>query len=262
MFAAIKQIKQVSGWCLDKGLLRENNEDYLSIVECSATGAEKDEFIGIYALADGMGGLEHGERASYTAVRAASQSLLQQAQNPHRKLDECLNWLKKAMHNAHMIQRVANARYDSYESGTTLVLALIVGNWLYVSNIGDSRAYLVSQKQMRQLSHDHSLAGMLVESGNLSKEEAAQSPFRHTLTQAIGLDVELEPTLVREQIWAGDYLLLCSDGLYSLLDEAEMLQIIQEAESPQFACEMLVDAANAAGGDDNIAVILVQIQES
>jgi PPM family protein phosphatase len=263
MFAETKQLKQVSGWCLDKGLQRENNEDYLGIAEISQTNLDSSECIGIYVLADGMGGLEDGERASYTAVRAATQSILQQAQNHEsNNTADCHTWLQKAMNTAHSIQRTANARRPHYESGTTLVVALMIGNSIHVSNVGDSRAYIISHSEIRQISKDHNFVTALVDAGAITKEEAIKSPFRHTLTQAIGIDAQIEPTLVSEEFYTGDFLLLCSDGLYSLVDEGEIAQIIQSSVSLQLACDALVDAANAAGGEDNIAVILVQLQES
>jgi serine/threonine protein phosphatase PrpC len=262
MLLEVKQLKQLNGWHLDRGLQRENNEDYLCITKISKANHSKDDFIGVYALADGMGGLAHGERASHRAVSAATQSIVKQALNKIKQPEDCREWLQTAVHSAHSIQCKANATEPYCESGTTLVIALIHGNWLHVSNVGDSRAYIISQNRIRQISQDHSLAAMLVEAGEISQEDMLKSQYRNTLTQAIGLDMDIEPSLVTEQLYAGDYLLLCSDGLYSQVDEDEIVQIIQSAVSVQLACEALVNAANAAGGEDNVAVILVQIQES
>lgn len=259
MFAETKQLKQLNAWCLDKGLQRDNNEDFLSIAEIA--DPRLADCIGIYALADGMGGLADGERASYTAVRAATQSILQQAQKQGKPSEDYGYWLQNAMHSAHSVQRMTNGQHPDYESGTTLVLALLIGNTVYVSNVGDSRAYRISQNEIRQISKDHSFVAALLEAGAITKEEASKSPFRHTLTQAIGLDADLDPTLLSEELKSGDFLLLCSDGLYSLVDENDIVQIVQSSASLQLACDALVDAANAAGGDDNIAVILVQLQE-
>ncbi|MCI0712728.1 MAG: protein phosphatase 2C domain-containing protein, partial [Chloroflexi bacterium] len=258
---ATKRLSQHNGWYSDKGLQRDTNEDCLSITEILQTSQEKDYCIGIYILADGVSGMAQGELASRIAVRVARQVILQQFETNEKPADACQVWLQIAVHMAHSMVRIANTASPHGQLGTTVVIAIVADNWVHVSNVGDSRAYLISDQTMRQISHDHTFASALVEVGLLSKEEAALSSHRHTLSQALGIEANIYPTMVSQPVCAGDYLLLCSDGLYSQVSEEKVYEIINAAPSPQIACRQLTEAANDAGGEDNISVILVQMYD-
>jgi protein phosphatase len=143
--------------------------------------------------------------------------------------------------------------------GTTLVMAVVVGHDVHIVNVGDSRAYLISPTGIRQITHDHSFVQVLVDSGAITAQEAANHPRRNILTQSVGVGEQLTGDLFDETLGSDEMLLLCSDGLWGTLDDAQIWNIVREASTPDAACQALVDAANAAGGLDNIAAVLVRL---
>jgi protein phosphatase len=143
--------------------------------------------------------------------------------------------------------------------GTTLTCALVLGPRAYIAHVGDSRAYVVTTGDgLDQITHDHSLVGRLVELGQLTRDGAASHPQKNVLYRAIGQRGALEVEIHVRTISNGERLLLCSDGLWGMVSDVEMTDIITTAPSLQAACEHLIVAANQAGGHDNITVILVE----
>ena len=141
-------------------------------------------------------------------------------------------------------------------------MALIIETTAYILNIGDSRAYVLSGDRLRQITTDHTYAQALVEAGAIQAEEAQDHPFNNSLSRYLGGSHDhFEPDVFIEHLNVGDYLLLCSDGLYNLVPEDDIISLIQSSESPQVATKRLTEAANDAGGKDNIAVIVIQIME-
>jgi protein phosphatase len=145
------------------------------------------------------------------------------------------------------------------EGGTTLTGALVVGDQLILSHVGDTRAYLISNSQLEQLTRDHSLVQRLKEMGQLTDDEAAVHPQRSVLYRAVGQGEGLEVDVISRRLPPGAILIVCSDGLWSLVPDHILLQIVRQSESIQGACEALVHAANEAGGPDNITVVMVQL---
>ena len=154
-------------------------------------------------------------------------------------------------------------QYQDYHKlpATTLVLAVVVKTKAYILNVGDSRAYVLANGSLRQITTDHTFSQELLEAGALTEEQAAKHPLSNALSRHLGGHDSFEPDIFVENLMVGDYLLLCSDGLYNLVSEAQMIAILQEAESPQMATKQLTQAANDAGGKDNIAVVVVEIVE-
>jgi protein phosphatase len=141
-------------------------------------------------------------------------------------------------------------------SGSTLTCALVLGTQAYIGHVGDSRAYVLTEEGLEQITHDHSIVDRLVESGQMTREEAALHPQKNVLYQAVGQSSALQVDTHVRKVRPGDYLLLCSDGLWDTVDETAIVDLIRGASSLQRACEDLVAAANEAGGCDNVTAIL------
>jgi protein phosphatase len=241
------------------GMVRDNNEDSILSIEISRMNRGVIEPISLVAVADGMGGHAAGEQASSLVIDTIAQIgafELVALQNPsNNEFDE---WLKRAMQSAN--QAVFEARQTAgNDMGSTLVLGLIIGSMAYFGHIGDSRIYLVNEGSIKQLSTDHSLVQHLVSIGKISAEEARVHPQRNVIYRSLGEKPEVEADYFNQQVFPNDRLLFCSDGLSGLLDDQKIQQIILHAASPQSACDELVSAANAAGGDDNISALIVEV---
>lgn len=250
------------GWMTDVGRVRNHNEDALFVVYGEQKASNAAPQFGLFMLADGMGGHQSGEIASALALRVAAGRLLAQVYLPlvdgaDRGADQpsLTDVVREAISQANRV-----VTRDFPGSGSTLTCGMILGDRLFMGHVGDSRAYLLRVGQpVRQLTKDHSLVSRLIEMGQLTEAEAAVHPQRNVLYRAIGQGVTLEIDVSTYALESGDRLLLCSDGLWGMLEEAEMWRLIQDAATPQQACMHLVEAANAAGGNDNITVVLVEI---
>jgi PPM family protein phosphatase len=256
--AAGKTATQEVGWSIDKGLVRERNEDSLAAVTLSQASSTESKSIGVYAVADGMGGHEAGEVASELAVRTAIRKVVEEVTEAEGPMPESYqHWLKSAVALANQIVR-NKANEARKNMGTTLVMAVVVGHDVHIVNVGDSRAYVVSPEGVRQITHDHSFVQLLVDSGAITPEQALDHPRRNILTQSVGSQDDVTVDLFNETLDDDEWLLLCSDGLWGMLSDQEIARIVREAKSPSEACRALVEATNAAGGHDNIAAVLVR----
>lgn len=249
------------GWSIDKGVVRDNNEDSLATVTLNQASESDAQAIGVYAVADGMGGHQSGEVASKLAVRTAIRQLVGSVSESN---DEALpenyqQWLTNAVKVANQMVR-ETALEEHKNMGTTLVMAIVVGNDVHIANVGDSRAYVISPKGIRQITRDQSLVQALVDNGTITPEQAVNHPRRNVLTQALGSEEQVNADLFNETLEADESILLCSDGLWGMLGDQEILEIVRDSETPTAACQALVDACNAKGARDNIAAVLVRIQ--
>ena len=254
-----KRITHAFGWELDKGLKRSNNEDSLGAAKIKQASEGASRSVGVYMVADGVGGSAGGEEASKLAVETSMQKMLVRISQEANEA-AITRWLSNAAQVAHRLIRQRKA--DDEEIGsTTLVMAVVIEDRVHIVNIGDSRAYIISDRQLRQVTQDHTVSRQFVEAGVISEEEAVDHPFSHILSQAVGSDTDLTPDVYSETVHPGDYLLLCSDGLYNTVDSKKILRIVLSAKTPQQASQKLIKAANKGGGDDNIAVVTVAIRE-
>jgi protein phosphatase len=147
--------------------------------------------------------------------------------------------------------------------GTTVVIAYIRGGRVFIGSVGDSRAYLVRGRAMTQLTADHTFVGEQVRAGTLTSVEARRHPARNILTRAVGSQEDVEPDLIEHDLKADDWLLLCSDGLTTMVEDEEILKTLcAHGDSPEPACRALVEQANEHGGDDNVTVVLVHVLPS
>ncbi len=245
------------------GKQRNHNEDALFTLTSSLVSNATQVPFGFYIVADGMGGHKHGELASEIAVRAMAYTVIQRLyallfslppQIPEQSLQEIMQEGVRAAHQA--------IRKQAPGGGTTLTACLILGDQIVVTHVGDSRAYLIEpSKQFRVLTRDHSLVRRLEELGQITHEQAAIHPQRNVLYRAVGQGEPFEAEIGIHPLLHSAYLMLCSDGLWGVIPEYEMIRLIVSAPSPAQACQDLVAAANAAGGPDNITVILVRLPD-
>jgi protein phosphatase len=236
---------------VDAGRARSNNEDSVAI----------DADAGLAVLADGMGGYNAGEVASQMATSFICSELgrwLREASaqagdaDVRRAMDICVDNANRAIFNA------ANSNPQYAGMGTTLVVALFRDTRLLVGHVGDSRAYRLRGGRMQQITRDHSLLQEQIDAGLITPEQAAFSANKNLVTRAVGVEDTVLLETHQHDVMPGDLYLLCSDGLSDMLDDGAIAQILQSQESLDATCRALIDAANDAGGKDNISVILVR----
>lgn len=224
----------------DKGKKRLVNEDSFLI---------KENILGV---ADGMGGHQAGEIASLTALKAIASLTWPAKKSPQTFLKEAF-----ALANEQVLSKSKTLAFEGM--GTTLTVALINNDDLWIGHIGDSRAYLITDNRLQRLTTDHSLVNKLVKIGQLSEEEAKNDPRKHVITKAIGGQQSITPDITVTKFKSGDRLLLCTDGLTNELTEAEILAIAS-VNSPDVAGKKLVELANQKGGADNITVVIANLE--
>jgi len=247
----------------DVGRVRARNEDrFLALHTVTGSGGANLLPLGLFAIADGMGGHPDGDTASEVAIRAiAAHALpalpsLSGANSENRPIQEILT---EAVLTAH--QEIRRHATDQ-DIGTTATVALLVGAAIYLAHVGDTRAYILDAKGLHAITRDHSLVSRLQELGQLTAAEAQDHPQRNVLYRALGQSEELEVETYYRRLVGVSHLLLCSDGLWGLVSEADMTRILRTAPGAQSACEALIAAANAAGGEDNITVVLLVLPTS
>ncbi len=247
------------------GVVRDHNEDVLLTVTGTFEGDERIPTFGLYVVADGMGGHNMGERASAVAARSVACDMIKQVYlnlltlNPDDResrppLQEILGEAIAAANRA-VISSVG-------EGGTTATVALVIDDQAIIGHVGDSRAYIIAPTGIEQLTRDHSLVRRLQELGQLSADEAAVHPQRNVLYRAIGQGEGLEVDVHSHRLSPGMKIMMCSDGMWGLVSDAKILEIVYSSPNLQTACNRLVDAANQAGGHDNITAVLVEYNPS
>lgn len=238
----------------DIGCQRENNEDNYSYWE-PASDAEFARRGRLAIVADGMGGYEGGQEASRLAIEAIQDVYAHAAEGDPQ------SWLVAGFQQAHQrIQDEANLEPLLQGMGTTCTAIAVLEHALYYAHLGDSRLYLVRQGTINRLTRDHSYVSRLVENGLIRADEAESHPQRHILTAALGAGMTIAPDYPVHpvELHDDDVLLLCTDGLWSLLKDAEVLRIVTGRNAAE-ACGELVETAKQRGGPDNITVQLLRI---
>jgi protein phosphatase len=229
----------------DKGCVRANNEDYCLI----------EPELGLYVLADGMGGANAGERASRMAVETVAETVLM-AQ--HRDAQVLLTAVEEAN------RRVLEASQNDSElegMGTTLVAALETGEELSIASVGDSRAYLLDDRGLRAITDDQTWVNEVGRPLGLDEESLRNHPMRHVLTMAIGASSPLTVNCYAVPVLPGSLFLICSDGLHGVVDTLTMEGILQggrNGEGLEESCRQLIEAAKRAGGPDNVTTVLLR----
>ena len=232
-------MKLVAGRATDQGRTRENNEDSLLV----------DDDHRLFAVADGMGGHAGGEVASRTAIEA-----LRAAFAAGSAIDAAISRANDAV--------LARAASDAALTGmgTTMTAVTVNGpSQLLVGHVGDSRAYMLRDGTLRRVTEDHSLVEQLVREGRLTTEQAEAHPQRAIVTRALGVEPEVEVDTYTVDVEDGDRVVVCSDGLNTMIRDSDIERIARTQQNPQHAAEALVAAANEAGGEDNITVVVLDV---
>ncbi|MBL7063828.1 MAG: Stp1/IreP family PP2C-type Ser/Thr phosphatase [Anaerolineae bacterium] len=251
----------VVGRRTDVGQERSLNEDSLLTLDTAPVFRSISAPVGLFIVADGMGGHEAGDVASQLTIRTIAQLAISEALAPAaagKPLPEAGEWLTAATQAANRTV-YEQRRAAGTDMGTTLVMALFVGDTAAIANVGDSRAYLLKQDGIVQISTDHSLVQRLVATGQITPEEAASHPQKNVIYRVIGDKPRTEPDLFEQRLAPGEALLLCSDGLSGMVPDEKIWHIWKTSTSPQDGCDRLVEAANRAGGEDNVTVVIVQV---
>lgn len=223
----------------DIGCLRDHNEDSLVVTPP------------LFAVADGMGGHAAGEVASEIAVRVLSELAPE-----HPDVEAFGRAIEEA--NRAVIQAAREGR-GRQGMGTTMTAAMLEGERLVIAQVGDSRAYLLHQGKLQQLTRDHSLMADMIEAGQLTPEEARTHPQRSVITRALGSDAHLHPDIYEINVETGDRLLICSDGLSGMIFDDQIENTLRRVQDPQRCASQLVNEAIAAGGHDNVTVIVADV---
>lgn len=231
----------------DVGLRRRINEDRFAL----------SPDLGIYLVADGMGGHTAGQVASELAAEASIQAIAA-LDGASASLAEKLRYAVASANRA--IFNTAREKPELAGMGTTLVCLLAGGGRCALAHVGDSRAYLVREGRIRQLTDDHSIVGELLRRKQISEDSAREHPHRHVLTRALGVRRAVEADLLELTPAEGDVFVLCSDGLTNHVEDHEIAKAVADEEDLQEVCEQMVDLANGRGGEDNTTILLAKCE--
>lgn len=232
----------------DIGKKRKLNQDYVYTSEMPIGNLPN-----LFLVADGMGGHKAGDYAS----RCAIETIVEYAQGCEDNSPIAI--LEKSIHYANEVIRIKSSEDEAMSGmGTTLVAATIKDDLLCVANVGDSRLYIINNREIKQITRDHSLVEEMVRMGGLKPELARSHPDKNIITRAIGACDELEIDFFNVKLDADDMILMCSDGLTNMIEDEEIRMILQGQRDIVEKAESLVNAANNNGGKDNIAVVLIE----
>lgn len=240
----------IRGAVSEIGKMRENNQDAFYLA--------KDLSFPLYIVADGMGGHKAGEVASTMAMNIIEKNFL------NNKVDllndaTIIKLIKKSIEEANTKIYLKSLENEKCKGmGTTITLAYIFKNKIFIGHVGDSRAYLIRKNKMFQVTEDHSFVNELIKTGSISREEAKTHPKRNMITRAVGTSSIIEMDLITKECEENDILILCSDGLFNMVKEDNIKEVFIEEENIQKACEILANIANINGGLDNITIVAVK----
>ena len=265
--AATRSLKPSHGQATHPGQRHTRNEDAVVTFTFDKEQQGHSVPIGFYLVADGMGGHDAGDIASRTVNQIVTDWILEAKVLP----DLQMATRKLAVENipgallAQAIQQangtlLRHGQATGSDLGSTVTATLIIGNVAIIANVGDSRTYLLCGGTLDQVTRDHSVVAGLMHAGVIGPEEARTHPQRARIYRCLGHQPDVEVDTFTRQLQADDVLILCSDGLWEMVPDAKIQRIVTGARSPQKACDALVEAANRAGGEDNIGVIVVEVE--
>lgn len=232
----------------DTGLLRKQNEDHYLVMESH----------GLFAVCDGMGGHKGGEIASRLAVDCIREYMVNEVAD--NNIDAPIAVINAAIQKANrLIWSEGQGNPEWHEMGTTITAALLKKKQLSIANVGDSSLYICRNGKLKKLTRDHTLAEQMVNDGLIKQQEKRNSAYNHILTRALGVQQEVQIDNFETNLYTGDIILLCSDGLSDMLDENEIAAVLQPDGSVHKEARQLLDAALGNGGFDNITIILLRI---
>lgn len=235
----------------DVGCVRELNEDSYCIY-----GFDEGKNKGFCILADGMGGHNAGEVASQNAVKFIAEDMQELMENGDTEVPKKLDMaISKANAN---IYKMSTENIIHRGMGTTAVVLFVSDDICYIANVGDSRAYAIRGKEIMQITTDHSMVAELLRSGSITKEEARVHPQKNIITRAVGTDIKVKTDIFEYNYSVGDTVIMCSDGLCSLVSDEDIYKVVKEEKEPEKVVRKLIDAAKEKGGIDNITVICMR----
>lgn len=236
-------------WFLtDKGLRRDSNQDSCLI----------NKELGLFVVADGMGGHSGGEVASRIAVETVEEIMLNPLSMQKSPRELILHCYEEA--SRRIFDIAANEKPELMGMGTTMVMAIIRKKHLYIGNVGDSRCYLFKKPDLWQVTEDHSLINEQLRAGVMNEDQVRQFVGRNVITRSVGYERDVYPDVIEREIIPGEAFLLCSDGLSGLVEDPKISEILNK-NTPDKVVKACVEQALANGGDDNVTVMLIQFGE-
>lgn len=237
----------------DLGCVRDENEDSWTA----------DPELGLYVVADGMGGQLGGGLASKIVVEVLPHLVRKELVETVDLDDPAASQrlLKALAYLSNHLREGGKNEAGLAGMGSTVVLLLARGSKALIGHMGDSRAYLLRKRRLKQLTTDHTLIQLLIESGDITPEEALRHPARGQLTRYVGMEGEPLPEVQQIELYPGDRLLLCSDGLTGMLNDNEIHAVLKKRVVPRTICKRLVEAAKEAGGKDNITAVVIAVSK-
>ena len=247
------------GMLTDVGQVRTVDEDSILVADLSfGVNSESSKFL-LLAVADGMGGHAKGDEASKIALNAIARAVIPDLLNntPFTKI------LEKGIQNANQdILDYTAKNPEASGMGTTSVCAVVKDNQIHLANVGDSRAYRVSDDEICRVTKDHSYVQALIDEGEITEEQAREHPRKNEITRAVGIMPSVEVDTMKLTLDSDESLLLCCDGVIAHLSDDDIHKIIRDSPDPQTACKEIVDLANERGGSDNISLIILSSEGS
>ena len=240
--------------CSDVGKVREINQDAYFYIE--------DELLPIFIIADGMGGHKAGEVASNTAISTIVSHYEENKQKMIEK-EVCVpEFINKSIElaNEKLIEE-SEGDEELKGMGTTITMCIVLETELYIGHVGDSRAYLLRDEKLTQLTQDHSLVGELLRTGSITKEEAMNHPKKNVIMRALGSNKDLKVDILTRDMEPRDKFVLCTDGLTNMVSEERILETLVDDENPASICSKLVNISNELGGIDNTTIMLIKASE-
>jgi protein phosphatase len=232
----------------DIGRKRKLNQDYVYTSE-QPVGNLPNVFI----VADGMGGHNAGDYASKVTVETMVSDIAASFEkNPIKIMEKAIEAANTAVHQ----KSCENVEYEGM--GTTVVASTYIGGFLQVANVGDSRLYIINDREIRQITRDHSLVEEMIRVGGIARADARNHPDKNIITRAVGVSDTVEPDFFTVEIKEGDTVLMCTDGLTNMLEDEEIRMIVNGSRDIVEKAEKLIKAANDNGGRDNITVVLIE----
>ena len=239
------------GFRTDKGLARGNNEDSVFVLPGK----------NIYLVADGVGGQNSGQIASRTAVSYMAQYIVDNSVDKIEDDAHLKRYFLDIFSGANdLVFKKAFSEPSNYGMATTVVLCYVRENMAYVVNVGDSRAYIVSDGHISQITKDHTRVQDLLDIGIIDPEQAENHPDKHKITRAVGGQSVVRPDFFRFEVCPGDTIIMCTDGLYGMVSEEDIARTACRSVTMHGLAADLVDKANASGGEDNVSVVCIRIQ--
>jgi serine/threonine protein phosphatase PrpC len=257
----------------DAGNVRRSdpNEDSTLVLQLQRVHESLSTPMGIFIVADGLGGHDNGQVASRMAVNVIAERMTRellgaplQAEREDAEVkpleeDDLVGLLRNTIEEANVAICQRNQR-DKTDMGSTLTGHMVVGEHAYIVNVGDSRTYMVRGGQIYQLTTDHSLVGQLVAGGLIEPDDVYTHPQRSQIFRSLGDKPNVQVDVFKQQLLPGDILLSCSDGLWEMIRNPQIESILINAPDPQTACTRLIDAANTNGGEDNVSAVVTFVR--